>query len=313
MNIRHPRLVFAGTPSFAATSLQALLEHRAYQVEMVYTQPDRPAGRGRQLKRSAVKDLATIYGIEIQQPRSFRDPDTLQDLVRRKADLMIVAAYGQILPREVLDTPKLGCINVHASLLPRWRGAAPIQRALLAGDEMTGITLQQMVEALDAGPILHQCPCPIYSSDTSLTLNERLAELGAKCLLETLPRLLAGEITPIEQDEELVTYAQKIDRSEAQLDWHLTAAELERRIRTFNPKPAAFTRLLDRDMRVWQAEVIDSASTASPGSICAISKAGIDVVTGAGVLRLMTIQLPGRKPVTAADFLNANPEITQAT
>lgn len=302
------KIIFAGTPEFAATILEALLGSE-HEVVAVYTQPDRPAGRGRKLTASSVKVLALEHKLPVVQPVSLRDEQAQQELAIWNADVMVVVAYGLMLPQVVLETPRLGCVNVHASLLPRWRGAAPIQRAILAGDSETGITIMQMDAGLDTGDMLHIAPCPISADDTAQTLHDKLAELGAEALLDTLDALTTGTCSPAAQDDSLTTYAEKLQKAEAQLDWHQPAALLTRQVRAFNPWPVAFTLLGNGDaknLRIWMAEPVDLTASGEPGEVIAESRAGIDVTTGDGVLRLTKLQLPGGKPLSAEQFLNAN-------
>lgn len=309
MNVTKARLAFAGTPELAVHCLDALVSEPAFEIAVVLTQPDRRAGRGQAVRASPVKTKALAHGLTVWQPDDLRDDQTIEQFQRLGLDLLVVAAYGKILPRRILETPRLGCVNVHASLLPRWRGAAPIQRAILAGDTVTGITIMQVVEELDAGPILSQASCPIEPRDTSATLYEWLSALGAETLLSTLPDLLRGELTPIAQDPAKVTYANKIEKSEAMIDWRAQAAAIERQIRAFNPKPLARTRLFGRDLRIWEAAVVRTETPASPGTVCHVGREGIDIATGTDLLRLTRIQLPGKRPITACDFVNANPNL----
>lgn len=300
------KIIFAGTPGFAATALQALI-HSHHQIVAVYTQPDRPAGRGRKLTASPVKELAEKHNLDIYQPLTLRNEDEQKKLASLNADIMIVVAYGLLLPTPVLTSPRLGCINVHASLLPKWRGAAPIQRAILAGDKTTGITLMQMDEGLDTGNMLYKVEYPISEHDTSETVHDHLAELGAEALLHTLASL--NEIKSEVQDSSLATYAHKIKKEEAQLDWNLSAQELAYKVRAFNPWPIASSNIGEKIVRFWQVEVLDNQiENATPGMIVNSSTAGIDIATKKGILRLLKLQLPGGKVLSAADILNAQRE-----
>ncbi len=303
------RIVFAGTPEFAATSLVALLESCRHEICAVYTQPDRPAGRGRRLAASAVKRVAQQYRIPIFQPATLGDAEA-QQLHSLQADLMVVAAYGLLLPQAVLDAPCLGCINVHASLLPRWRGAAPIQRAILAGDRETGISIMQMELGLDSGPVLHRLSTPIRSADTAATLHDRLAALGARALLDTLGQIVDGRACPVAQDETQASYARKLEKGEALLEWNLPAQQLERRVRAFNPWPVARTTLHGEPLRIWQADLPGERDTAeAPGTILQAGRDGIEVATGEGVLRILRLQGAGSRQLAAAEFLNGRPEL----
>jgi methionyl-tRNA formyltransferase len=301
------KIIFAGTPEFAATALAALFT-TSHQVVAVYTQPDRPAGRGRKLQLSPVKQLALEQGIEVRQPAKLKDPAEQAALRELGADLMVVAAYGLLLPQAVLDAPRLGCINIHASVLPRWRGAAPIQRAILAGDEESGVTIMQMEAGLDTGPMLHILKTPILRDDTGDSLHERIAELGARALLESLEGIAEGSLIPQPQDDALATYANKLDKQEARIDWSKPLLEIDRQVRAFNPWPVAQCDFQGRVMRIWQARPLERAlpEETQPGAVLEAGKAGIDVATGDGVLRILELQMPGKRAMSAADFLNAN-------
>ena len=299
-----PRLIFAGTPDFAVPSLQALLAAEGVLVA-VYTQPDRPAGRGRQPRPSPVKIQAQAASVPIYQPSSLRDPATQAEMVALAPDLLVVAAYGLILPPAVLAIPRLGCVNVHASLLPRWRGAAPIQRALLAGDAETGICIMRMEAGLDTGPVYARATCPIPRGTTGGELHDQLAVLGAETLRATLPALLAAIAVPVPQDDARATYAPKLEKAEAVLDWTRPALELERQVLAFNPYPVAQTYLDGQTLRIWRARAEQESSAAPPGTVLREGPAGIVVATGVGVLCLTEVQLPGGRPLPVAAFLAA--------
>lgn len=301
------RIIFAGTPQFAVPSLMALL-HSQHQVIAVYTQPDRKAGRGLQLQASPVKSIALEHGIQVYQPTTLKSAETPAQLQALQPDLMIVAAYGLLLPKTVLKTPRWGCINVHASLLPRWRGAAPIQRALLAGDKITGITLMQMDIGLDTGAMLLQRTCEIQPQETGQTLHDKLANLGAQLLTETLDEIENLPVT--QQDDQQITYAKKLDKTEAQLNWQEPAVVLERQVRAFNPWPIAQAQLFNQTLRIWEAQALPALSTTTQpvGSILACQKNGIDIITAEGILRLLKVQQAGGKPLSVNDFLNGHPQ-----
>ena len=298
------RIIFAGTPEFAVPSLQVLLDSD-HEVCAVYTQPDRPAGRGRHNHTGPVKELALKHSIPVIQPLTLKDDDELQRLVSFNADLMVVVAYGIILPQAVLDVPKLGCINVHASLLPRWRGAAPIQRALMAGDEKTGITIMQIVHKLDAGDMVHKEDYVIGAKDTASDLHDKLAKLGATGLIKVLAGLVTGQVLIEAQDECLVTYAEKLSKNEAMIDWSQTANKLELKVRGLNSWPVAQTIYQDKVLRIWQAQALATEIDLDPGRVSCTNK-NMDVATGKGVLRLHEVQLPGGKRMSSQAFLNAH-------
>ena len=305
------KIIFAGTPDFAAAHLQALVDSPQHSVIAVYTQPDRPAGRGKKLKASAVKLLALANDLPVFQPQSLKDPEQQKILADLQADIMVVVAYGLILPQAVLDIPRLGCINVHGSILPRWRGAAPIQRAVEAGDEETGVTIMQMDAGLDTGAMLCISRCPIESTDSSATMYKKLEQLGAPALISTLNNLQAGKALAVVQDDSQSCYAAKIDKSEALMDWSKTAAVLDRQIRAFNPFPAAYTRLDDLRIKVWQAE-LGPASTQPAGQIISADNSGILVSCGEHSLRLTVIQLPGKSRMAVSEILKSRAELFTA-
>ena len=299
------RLVFAGTPEFAVPCLDACVAARA-DVVAVYTQPDRPAGRGRKLTPSPVKQRALAANIAVEQPESLKDSAAQQRLAEYAPDLMIVVAYGLILPKKVLAIPRLGCWNVHASLLPRWRGAAPIQRAILAGDPESGVDLMQMEAGLDTGPVLIERRTPISRDDTGGTLHDRLSALGADALREGLDRIAAGEpLVPRAQSADGVVYAHKIEKAEARLDWNEPASVLERKVRAFDPWPAAEAELWNERVRIWSAEAIDARTDQRPGTIVATGRDAIDVATGKGLLRILEIQREGGRRIRVRDWQNA--------
>ncbi|WP_028773381.1 methionyl-tRNA formyltransferase [Shewanella waksmanii] len=297
-------IIFAGTPDFAARHLQALINSE-HNVIGVYSQPDRPAGRGKKLQASPVKQLALQHDIAVYQPKSLRDADAQAELAGLNADIMVVVAYGLILPQVVLDTPKLGCINVHGSILPRWRGAAPIQRALWAGDTHTGVTIMQMDIGLDTGAMLLKTSLPIEDTDTSASLYEKLAAQGPDALIEALTCLAAGTLTAEAQDEAQANYAEKLSKEEALIDWHKPAVNLWREIRAFNPWPASHFSHQGATIKVWQASVSNTVSDASPGTILSADKHGLCVATTEGTLCIEIMQLPGKKAMPVADILNS--------
>jgi len=295
------RLVFAGTPEFAALALQAIVA-AGHDVALVLTQPDRPAGRGMALQPSPVKKLALEKGIEVFQPLSLKDTEAQAKIAAIGAEVMVVAAYGLILPQAVLDLPRFGCLNIHASLLPRWRGAAPIQRALLAGDAETGVCIMQMEAGLDTGPVLLRGAFPIAADDTSATLHDRLAALGATLIVDALCRLpLPAEPQPAEG----VTYAQKIGKAEAQIDWSLSAAELDRHIRAFNPFPGAQAQFGGQTVKLWRAVPVDGSG--EKGQILAVDRNSIVVACGSGALAVSELQKAGGKRLPVRDFLAGHP------
>ncbi len=306
---QHPlRIVFAGTPDFAAASLKALLDSQ-HQVVAVYTQPDRPAGRGKKLTASPVKELALRSGIEVLQPLNLKAAEEQQQLAALNADIMVVAAYGLLLPESILNTPRLGCINVHASLLPRWRGAAPIHRALIAGDEETGITIMQMDKGLDTGDMLHKLNCPISADDSSGTLHDRLAELGADALLESLDHILAGTTEPEKQDDTLACYASKLLKAEGEIDWSQSAEKLESKVRGLNPWPVAYAQLNGERIRIWQAYALGEGTEQRDGTLISADKDGLRVAAGHGILVITRAQLPGKKQLPVTDLLNSRQDL----
>ncbi|PZP60480.1 MULTISPECIES: methionyl-tRNA formyltransferase [Pseudoxanthomonas] len=302
------KIVFAGTPDFAVPSLRAAVRHN--EVVAVYTQPDRPAGRGRGLTASPVKLEAVKRGIPVLQPETLRNPETQAALRQMAPDVMVVVAYGLILPRAVLEIPRYGCWNVHASLLPRWRGAAPIQRAIEAGDSESGVCLMQMEAGLDTGPVLLSLSAPISETDTGGQLHDRLAELGGQVLADGLGLLRAGiRPVPRPQPAQGVTYAHKLDKAEARLDWTQPAAVLARKVRAFVPWPIAEGEVAGERLRIHGAIAIDLAHNAAPGTLLAATRQGLDIACGQGALRLRVVQREGGKAITAADYLNARRDL----
>lgn len=298
------KLIFAGTPDFAARHLAALLSSD-HEVVAVYTQPDKPAGRGQKLTASPVKELALAHNLPVYQPASLRKEEAQAELAALGADLMVVVAYGLILPKAVLDTPRLGCINVHGSLLPRWRGAAPIQRSIWAGDAETGVTIMQMDVGLDTGAMIRKVTCPIAADETSASLYDKLAELGPQALVDTINAMAAGDTAAEVQDDALANYAEKLSKEEARIDWSMEAVAIERCIRAFNPWPISWFEVADQTVKVWQAAVIDSDHGQPAGTLLKADKQGIDIATGKGVLRLLTLQPPGKKAMSVTDLLNS--------
>lgn len=299
------RVIFAGTPEFAARHLEALLSCADIEVVAVYTQPDRPAGRGQKLQPSAVKQIAQQHGLSVEQPINLKQSAIQQQIATYNADVMVVVAYGLMLPQAVLDLPRYGCINVHGSLLPRWRGAAPIQRALWAGDSETGIAIMAMELGLDSGPVLATTRLTISADDTSASLYDKLAELGPVTLVDCLRQLPQQLARAQAQDEHLVTYAHKLSKEEAQLDWQQPATVLERWVRAFNPWPICwFLTAQGEPVKVWRSSAEADSSSAEPGTVLAADKQGIVVKTAIGALRLLVLQPAGKKPLNAAEFLN---------
>lgn len=300
-------IIFAGTPDFAAQHLQALLASQ-HRVIAVYTQPDKPAGRGKKLQPSAVKQLALAHNLPIFQPKSLRKEEAQQQLAQLNADVMVVVAYGLILPKAVLAMPRLGCLNVHGSLLPRWRGAAPIQRAIWAGDEQTGVTIMQMDEGLDTGDMLHKVSCEISKDETSASLYQKLAILAPQALIEVLDHLEEGKYPPQAQQNEFSNYAEKLSKEEAKLDWSLPAVQLERCIRAFNPWPISWLQTTDAQgnnqiLKVYQATVLPHQNQ-TVGTVLQANKQGIQIATADGVLNITQLQPAGKKPMAVQDFLN---------
>ncbi len=306
------KIIFAGTPEFSATILNDLI-NTEHQIVAVYTQPDRRSGRGQKLLYSPVKQIAQEHQIAIEQPENFRSALDIETLAAYDAEVMIVVAYGIILPQAVLDTPRYGCLNIHASLLPRWRGAAPIQRAIEAGDKETGITIMQMDSGLDTGDMLYKLKCTIQTDDTGSSLHDKLAVLGSRAIIETLSLLRRNQLQGEAQNEEQACYAHKITKQEAKIDWNKSAAEIERKIRAFNSWPVAYTHSQNiKHLRIWKANVleaghfsVDSMSDPENGVVVAEDKTGIVVKCGSDFLNITELQLPGKKRISVGEFLNS--------
>jgi methionyl-tRNA formyltransferase len=298
------RIAFAGTPAFAATALQALVGAR-FDIALVLTQPDRPSGRGLRELPGAVKQLAMQQGLSVEQPPSLRGDEVLARLRDSAAQVLVVAAYGLILPPTVLDLFPIGCVNIHASVLPRWRGAAPIQRAILAGDSETGISIMRMERGLDTGPVYLTRSAPILPDDTAASLHDRLAILGAACIVEALPGIAQGLLVPVAQSSDGITYADKIAKPEAAIDWARDAIEVDRQIRAFNPFPGAFSRLGDAPVKIWRAHAVDRGQGV-PGQILRSDADGIDVACGTGVVKITELQKAGGKRLSADQFLRGS-------
>lgn len=305
------KIVFAGTPEFAATHLLNIIKQDKYQIVGVYTQPDRPAGRGKKLMASPVKTLAEQYKLPVLQPATLKTAEAQQQLAELAPDLMVVVAYGLILPQAVLDIPRLGCINSHASLLPRWRGAAPIQRAIQAGDKESGVTVMQMEAGLDTGPMLLKVITPITAEDTGGSLHDRLAELGAKAIIEAIDGLANNQLTAEKQDDSLATYAHKLTKEEAQIDWTQTAQQLANTVRAFNPWPICHTLIQGQTLKVLEATIVDQQAT--PAKVLAVSKEGLIVGCGEQALCLTKLQLPNSKPLAFKDVYNGHKELFDST
>ena len=299
------KVVFAGTPGFAAAHLQSILNNDCCEVVGVYTQPDRPSGRGKKITHSPVKTMALEHNIQVFQPFSLREPESQIVLAELNADIMVVVAYGLILPQAVLDTPRLGCVNVHGSLLPKWRGAAPIQRAIEAGDLLSGITVMQMDAGLDTGAMLTISQCAINKDETSHSLYDKLAALGAEALIATLGKLKAGTAVGMAQNNQLASYAHKITKAEAQINWTDSAIAIERIIRAFNPAPAAFSFLGNERLKIWSAAAATSHKKATPGEIISASSEGLLVKCGEGCILLKELQLAGKSRLPVSEILKA--------
>lgn len=300
-------IIFAGTPEFAAQHLSHIVE-QGYNIVACYTQPDRPAGRGKKLQPSAVKQVALAHDIPVCQPPSLKNDEALTVLNSWDADLMIVVAYGLLLPQAALDTPKLGCINVHGSILPKWRGAAPIQRAVLEGDAETGVTIMQMDIGLDTGDMLLVETCPIDSNDTSGTIYEKLQHIGPTALVKAVDAIAENKVTAIKQNDDEATYAHKLTKQEAEINWLEPAAIIERKIRGYQPWPVAYANLNGNVVKIWQAVVTPEDTGKNAGDVISADKSGISIQTGDGVITIQSLQPQGKKPMSAGDFVNGRLE-----
>lgn len=306
------RIIFAGTPDFAAGHLKALID-AGHQVVAAYCQPDRKAGRGRKLVPGPVKQLALEHDIPVEQPLNFKDPKSVEILESYQADLMVVVAYGLLLPESVLNAPRLGCINVHGSILPRWRGAAPIQRAILEGDKESGVTIMQMDKGLDTGDMLLKATCDILDSDTSQDLHDRLLDVGQAALIDAVKGLFERRLSPVPQNHDLANYAHKLTKEEGNIKWSEPALLIDRKIRGLNPWPVAYTQIKGEVMRVWAAEVVEGESNMASGSIVAIQKDALLIQCGQQQLRLLKVQLPGAKAMAVKDILNSKRALFEST
>ncbi len=297
------RIIYAGTPEFAVPALEALIASQ-HDVVAVYTQPDRPAGRGRKIHFGPIKQVAVKAGIAVEQVESFKTEEALETLRAYQADLIIVAAYSLLLPQSVLDIPRYGCLNIHGSLLPRWRGAAPIHRAIQAGDKETGVTIMQMALGLDTGDMLYKISCPITPKDTGQSIHDQLAQEGAKALLKTLDLLILGQLKAEAQDDTLSCYAHKLDKKQAEIDWSKSAVEIDRTIRAYNPWPVAYTTKNSKPVRFFMSSVIESTVSGQIGEVVAESKQGIEIITGEGSVLITRLQMPNAKALDVKDFIN---------
>lgn len=298
------KIVFAGTPEFGLPCLDALM-NSSHHLMAVYTQPDRPAGRGRKMQASPVKEWAITHNLPVYQPLNFKSQEAIDELAALKPDLMVVIAYGLILPQKILDIPRLGCVNVHASLLPRWRGASPIQQAILHGDDESGVTIMQMDVGLDTGPMLIKASCPLSSNETAGSLHDKLTRLSAKPLLEALDLIAKQQAKPQLQDDALATYAKKINKEDGSINWQNPAGVIDRQIRGFNPWPIAYTQCKEELLRIHKALPADFTGEAAPGTVIQLDKKGMLVATGQGALLIEQIQFPNGKAISIADYVNS--------